>query len=358
MQDPHVVQQTVNDNCTLASKVSIRLSIVEYLSAEWFKANKVSRLLPIVIPSISVEEYSCLIHKRICSQGHQLYKHLNGIHIMCGCCLDNSSSLLFFSGRPCKAGRSVLEADPADMGPQGPQEAVYDWCSSIKSVTDKINHDNSVVNKQNRANFKAAQQSYAARLSWHLPNSLSTVVSPSTPQPIRPHSKAPVWANEFSSSHRLYTVGGAVFCERCGSVASLRRKNKLHEECEPPEDGLVAGPLARINALLRGSIKGTGLSRWPDGSVSKSILLPNRFVPPTLTRVKDGSSRVCPPVVSETRLAASGPPLVGFANQPFGTAMSSMLSASVSAPVESLSVPFFWLQSESSSSGSNLPPSG
>ena len=158
----------------------------------------------------------------------------------------------------------------------------------------------------------------------------------------------------------MFTVGGVVFCDKCASIASLQRKSRLHNECEPPEGGVVAGPLARINALLRGNLKGTGLTRWPDGSSSSATLKASRFLPPTTSRIKDGSNQVSPQVVSETRIAASGPPLTGFANQPFGESMSSLLSTGLSVPVPHLSRPFFWLQSNSSSSNdnSNSSPSG
>ena len=83
----------------------------------------------------------------------------------------------------------------------------------------------------------------------------------------------PPWIAKLCwQSHTLYTTGGLVFCSHCGHVASCFRKGALVGGCASSK--LVAIPTGsqyRRDQLLRGTLAGTTLKEWPDGSSKESL---------------------------------------------------------------------------------------
>ena len=78
----------------------------------------------------------------------------------------------------------------------------------------------------------------------------------------------PRWAAQLRwQSHKLYSAGGLVFCSQCGHMASCFRKGALTRSCASGK--LVAIPKGsefRRDQLLMGSLAGTTLTEWPNGT--------------------------------------------------------------------------------------------
>ena len=86
--------------------------------------------------------------------------------------------------------------------------------------------------------------------------------------PARSLVAAPIWVTQFHRSHRLFAVGGAVFCESCCAVAAeANRKCALEKVCRI---GAPAGSQAAVKALAKGKWPRPG--DWPCGADRRTTL--------------------------------------------------------------------------------------
>ena len=78
----------------------------------------------------------------------------------------------------------------------------------------------------------------------------------------------PPWANSLHVSHSIKHVGGASFCEHCGSVMTCFHKHHaLLLECK---NKIPSGSKTRLNSLLKGKAY-KGLNTWPNGADGATI---------------------------------------------------------------------------------------
>ena len=84
----------------------------------------------------------------------------------------------------------------------------------------------------------------------------------------------------LDGSHELWTAGGAIWCNKCGCVATRDRKSYLHLGCgsnfKPDSRGqevkMPPGSHYRLQCLMKGSTAGTKWDSWPDGTPKETVL--------------------------------------------------------------------------------------
>ena len=94
---------------------------------------------------------------------------------------------------------------------------------------------------------------------------------------VRSKGSPPHWITRLSwQTHRLYTAGGIAFCNLCGHMVSCFRAGALHRGCGVGKhEAIKKGSVYRRDQMLMGSLAGTTLTQWPDGSpehIKKPVL--------------------------------------------------------------------------------------
>ena len=159
------------------------------------------------------------------------------------------------------------EGDPvstpeAPSGPElGPEDDLEDLLASqaglisvsaAKAKRKKWRAEHTAVTRSNKDTIReAATEAGQASTSVDLAAALANARA-------RPGSEAPAWVSFAHESHDLLTIGGVVFCIRCGSkVAKQVRVSLLKAACR--------GYLTEEVVRLRRGLLPTNVKDWPSG---------------------------------------------------------------------------------------------
>jgi hypothetical protein len=286
--------------------------------------------MPLHLPLVTLEEYRVRIKQKIAVRGHDLQRHLNGVHLICIRCKFTSpkSNPISWEARECLGNFSLSEDPNVVLGTLpaiGPKCEFVGKLNEFHVLSRKIQAQNKASLSNNRSNLKKARNDLFLKTAWQFAGSVAKVEpAPSLGLKEDIYTHTSPWMLAVDSSHTLYVAGGLLFCSKCGTIASMPRKSRLHEICiplpeySPQNPSQKHGSLSRIAGLLGGSITSTHLSRWPNGADKRIRIKPLRFHPraPQVVRNEDA------PVSQDSEVARSrsifpGGSSYSFSNQPF-----------------------------------------
>ncbi len=231
-----------------------------------------------------------VVHDTVDSNGHCLWRSHQGARIFCSKC--NISRLLgearLFEQFDCLTHTFEEPLPPiaGHIAHHGPIYCISGLSHSIQPFVTKRNEANRLARIEGARNLRIGRQAFYRRLPiFGTGMSESFQVPPIASVTLPVMGVAPAWIFHLHPHHKLWYVGGLVFCEHCGSMVSGDKKSRLQEEaCNPAKAG---GPQRRIATLKEGSLKATGLKVWPDGSKSSVVKVPKRFYPRKRKAVSD-----------------------------------------------------------------------
>lgn len=180
------------------------------------------------------------------------------------------------------------------------------------------------IQLNNTRNLKKARADYHLQVSWQFTGSvLGFSPAPSLGGQTSVYDHTNPWMFRLHRSHQLYVAGGLVFCSKCGALQSMPRKTRLADVCIPLPEFSPSNPHQRhgshskISLLIKGSLTGTHLTRWPNGAKKSVKIRPLRFhirapqAPAGNSSSQEGSRE------RESRSSVfTGPPL--FSTSPLG----------------------------------------
>lgn len=259
--------------------------------------NQIIRYISPPNAAFSPEEYRQLLRKKVNDRGHEVHRHLNGVHLVCIHCKQTfpKSGTIYRGTIECLSNfslsidRSAVEHQSQSLGPA---ERFQGSLADFRKVSDSRSKNNNSIRLRNIRNLKQARESYYIKCPWRFTVSQESSVLGVSPAPglgtqASVYDNTAPWMLNLHESHSLYVAGGLVFCNKCGSIQSVPRKTRLSEECVPLPEYSISNPQqkhgshSKINQLMKGSLSGAHLSRWPNGAKKQIKLdLPDSLCEP------------------------------------------------------------------------------
>lgn len=257
-QLPDLVLQQVEEEEDMAFFICMRLAAIETLCWEfWHNSESLKCNVPGVKECISATSQAEIAAAKWAQTGHDILQ-VSAFSFKCQKCGTAAKSLRWslWSQLPCQSGTGVTLASKELMVQHSPSVVQGTWrlaqqktsaivAENKKAVTAAVRSRHTIVSSQ--AAFRKHLRAHDAKVrAFAGPGDADWWT----------------WFSRANPSHQLRTAGGALFCARCGALATgKRRQGMLFRECRKH---CLAGSRYRLLQLVQGSAAATGWTVWPD----------------------------------------------------------------------------------------------
>jgi hypothetical protein len=341
-QLPDLHLMLIEEHTSLSFMITMRIACIEADLALWRQNNKVTRFLPCVVQAVSEQQVGIAVQERLLTTGHRLRRTKQGLK-----CLDcgettrfNTTGFEFWLTITCMEPDPFQPLSEDSLLTAEPKEKVVDFAQAIQVRAQAIQR----ANLQLRRSTKRLLAQVTKKLFSAIPFEKTLANEVNQFQDL---ASVPQWFFATANSHDMWTAGGALWCRRCGSVATEARQHKLLGPCNrscPP------GSRSRVNRLNKGKPV-LGWDSWPNGLPFSSRLKVFPFL--RINPAPQSDEESCPEAESDVPSEAS--PSLYFEPTPLSYCPEDSSSEIEVDPADVPTEPYFWLSAPGAPRGIKRP---